>query len=232
MPVPPGFILSAETCDEVFNSIGEKELSVNLVEEYKKGIDYIEKVTGKIFGGQRQQYLYKNVFPLLLAIRSDASVQMPGMMDSVLNVGINDEVVDVLARMSGNPRWAYDTYRRFIQQFGAVVHSVPTTEYEEMISLALLRHGHTSEQDFTVEQLQELILEFKGVTPFPQNAWRQLGVRSCVLLMGITAICEVSYREQYQPVTGCGGGGAKYGVWKPRYELRFWCGVQSQSGHW
>eukprot|EP01034_Spumella_vulgaris_P027322 gene27322-34021_t len=101
---------------------------------------------------------------------------MPGMMDTVLNVGINDDIVQVMVEKSHNPRWAHDTYRRFIQMFGVVVLKVEGRSYEKIIEQVMDNHCYTSETQFTADDLQQIVTEFKNITPFPQDAWKQLSM--------------------------------------------------------
>ena len=112
VPVPPGFTITTEVCTE-YNTLGREAVVKILEEDVKKSVAHIEKLTGNTFGDA--------VNPLLVSVRSGARVSMPGMMDTVLNLGINDTVVEALSKKSGNPRFAWDSYRRFVQLYGDVV---------------------------------------------------------------------------------------------------------------
>ena len=106
VPVPPGFTITTEVCTD-YNRLGEEAIMLSIKSDVEKGISHIEKITGKKFGDKQD--------PLLVSVRSGAKVSMPGMMHTVLNLGINDEAVEALALKSGNPRFAWHSYRRFIQ---------------------------------------------------------------------------------------------------------------------
>ena len=112
VPVPPGFTITTEVCTE-YNTLGREAVVKLLDEDVKKAVANIEKLTGNKFGDATN--------PLLVSVRSGARVSMPGMMDTVLNLGINDTVVEALSAKSGNPRFAWDSYRRFVQMYGDVV---------------------------------------------------------------------------------------------------------------
>jgi pyruvate,orthophosphate dikinase len=114
--------------------------------------------------------------PLLLAVRSGAAVSMPGIMDTVLNVGINDDIVQVMAEQSHNARWAYDTYRRFIQMYGTVVEKVDGRKYELIIERAMDRENYSVETQMTADDYKRIVEEFKAITHFPQDAWEQLSM--------------------------------------------------------
>ena len=112
VPVPPGFTITTEVCNK-YTQLGEEAMITSLKQDVEAGIRHIESLTGKRFGDKNN--------PLLVSVRSGARVSMPGMMDTVLNLGINDEAVETLSEKSGNPRFAWDSYRRFIQMYGDVV---------------------------------------------------------------------------------------------------------------
>ena len=120
LPVPPGFTITTDTCGD-YNDAGQK-LPAGLMEEVRANIAKVEKATGKKFGDVNN--------PLLVAARSGAKMSMPGMMDTVLNIGLNDQVVDGLAKLSGNERFAYDSYRRLINMFGDTVMGVDHHHFE------------------------------------------------------------------------------------------------------
>src|SRR5438477_9645694 len=124
LPVPPGFTITTDTCGD-YNDAGQK-LPAGLMEEVRVNIAKVEKATGKSFGDPKN--------PLLVAARSGAKFSMPGMMDTVLNIGLNDEAVEGLAALSGNPRFAYDSYRRLINMFGDTVMGVDHHHFEHELS--------------------------------------------------------------------------------------------------
>jgi pyruvate, orthophosphate dikinase len=177
IPVPPGFTVSTEVCTE-YNSLG-KDAVINLIRnEVTEAIEYLEKIIGSKF--------CDNENPLLISVRSGARVSMPGMMDTVLNLGLNDESVVGLANRTQNERFAWDSYRRFIQMYGNVVFIMkPETKedidpFEEIIENLKERRGIKLDTEFTVEDLKDLVGDFKDVVKkrtghdFPTDPWDQL----------------------------------------------------------
>ncbi len=152
LPVPQGFTISTEACTQYY------EDGRHINDEIKGQImDYIEKmehITGKKFGDKEN--------PLLVSVRSGARASMPGMMDTILNLGLNEEVVETLAKKSGNPRWAYDCYRRFIQMFSDVVMEVGKKYFEKLIDDMKTKRGVTNDVDLTADDLKELANQFKA----------------------------------------------------------------------
>ncbi len=130
LPVPPGFTVTTEVCTQVTQLGAYPE---NLDAQLTEGLAHIERITGHRFGDPSN--------PLLVSVRSGARVSMPGMMDTVLNLGLNDETVEGLAAKSGDPRFAYDSYRRFIQMFGDVVLGVEHYSFEEVLELEMEDRG-------------------------------------------------------------------------------------------
>ena len=170
IPVPPGFTISTEACVEFFQR-GEK-LPEGLMEEVKKGMAWVEENMGRKFGSKES--------PLLVSVRSGARVSMPGMMDTVLNLGLNDQTVLGLAEETQNKRFAFDSYRRFIQMFSNVVYGVDATEFEEALDEKKKRLGIRYDIQLTAEDLEELVTQFKEIfqkhvgKPFPGDPWEQL----------------------------------------------------------
>ena len=152
LPVPQGFTISTEACTKYY----EDGRTIN--DEIKAQImDYVEKmelITGKKFGDLEN--------PLLVSVRSGARASMPGMMDTILNLGLNEEVVEVMAKKSGNPRWAYDCYRRFIQMYSDVVMEVGKKYFEQLIDKMKEEKGVTQDVELTAEDLKELANQFKA----------------------------------------------------------------------
>ena len=169
LPVPPGFTVTTEACTR-FTQIGA--YPEDLDAQITKGLAHVEKATGHGFGNP--------VDPLLVSVRSGARVSMPGMMDTVLNLGLNDETVEGLAKKSGDPRFAYDSYRRFIQMFGDVVLGVEHYSFEEILELEKEERGLTLDTDLTAEHWLEVIARYKAKVeeatgqPFPQEPRAQL----------------------------------------------------------
>ncbi len=177
VPVPPGFTITTEVCTE-YNTLGREAVVKLLDEEVKKSVAHIEALTGNKFGDATN--------PLLVSVRSGARVSMPGMMDTVLNLGINDTVVEALSVKSGNPRFAWDSYRRFVQMYGDVVLGMkPTSKedidpFEEILEEVKEAKGVKLDTELSVDDLKELVVKFKAAVKkvtgkdFPESAWEQL----------------------------------------------------------
>ena len=170
LPVPPGFTITTETCGE-YNDAGQK-LPKGLMDEVRLNIQKVEKATGKKFGDASN--------PLLVACRSGAKVSMPGMMDTVLNIGLNDEVVVGLAELTGNERFAYDSYRRLINMFGDTVMGVDHHHFEHELSEVKKAKGVELDTDLDTEGLKEVVERYKRVyrehqkEDFPQDPFEQV----------------------------------------------------------
>ena len=123
LPVPQGFIITTEACTQYYKD--GRKINDTIIAQIEKNLEVLEKVSGKKFGNVEN--------PLLVSVRSGARVSMPGMMDTILNLGLNDEVVEGLAALTGNPRFAYDSYRRFIQMFSDVVMQQDKSKYERIL---------------------------------------------------------------------------------------------------
>ena len=151
-PVPQGFTISTEACTQYYEDGGKINAEIEAqIHEY---IEKMEAVTGKKFGDKEN--------PLLVSVRSGARASMPGMMDTILNLGLNEEVVEVMAAKSGNPRWAYDCYRRFIQMYSDVVMEVGKKYFEELIDKMKEEKGVTFDVELTADDLKELANQFKA----------------------------------------------------------------------
>jgi pyruvate,orthophosphate dikinase len=170
LPVPPGFTITTETCAE-YNDIGGR-LPDGLLDEVRNNLVLLEQETGKQFGSDEN--------PLLVSVRSGAAVSMPGMMDTVLNLGLTDEAMEGLANVSGNRRFALDAYRRLINMFGDVVMEVPHHHFEEEFDNIKYKYGVTEDTDLNEQGLEELITAYKEVykrhtgADFPQDPYQQL----------------------------------------------------------
>ena len=152
LPVPQGFTISTEACTQYYED-GCK-INDDIQAQIMEYIGKMEEITGKKFGDLEN--------PLLVSVRSGARASMPGMMDTILNLGLNEEVVNVIAKKSGNPRWAWDCYRRFIQMFSDVVMEVGKKYFEKLIDAMKEKKGVTFDVDLTAEDLQELANQFKA----------------------------------------------------------------------
>ena len=152
MPVPQGFTITTEACTQYYED--GKKINAEIQAQIDEYVLKLEAMTGKKFGDKEN--------PLLVSVRSGARASMPGMMDTILNLGLNEDVVNTLAEKSGNPRWAWDCYRRFIQMFSDVVMEVGKKYFEELIDQMKARKGVTQDVELTAEDLKELANQFKA----------------------------------------------------------------------
>ena len=170
LPVPPGFTITTEVCTAFYDN--GKKYPGELDGQVKEALARVEKAVGLNFGDKEH--------PLLVSVRSGARVSMPGMMDTVLNLGLNDETVQGLSRASGDPRFAWDSYRRFIQMYGSVVLGVDHHRFEEIIESAKIDAGVTEDTALSPEHWQQVVEEYKAMVqadlgrPFPQDPAEQL----------------------------------------------------------
>jgi len=177
MPVPPGFTITTDTCNEYY-SLGRDRVVALLSEEVLPAISFIEKAMGATFGDKEN--------PLLVSVRSGARASMPGMMDTILNLGLNDEAVEGLSKRTNNPRFAWDSYRRFVQMYGDVVLGMKPESKEEhdpfeaIIDELKRERGVVADTEFTTEDLKTLVVRFKAIVKkrtgkdFPTDAREQL----------------------------------------------------------
>ena len=152
LPVPQGFTISTEACTQYYED--GKQINPEIQGQIMEYIEKMEEITGKRFGDLEN--------PLLVSVRSGARASMPGMMDTILNLGLNEEVVEVMAKKSGNPRWAWDCYRRFIQMYSDVVMEVGKKYFEELIDEMKHKKGITQDVDLTADDLKVLAEQFKA----------------------------------------------------------------------
>ena len=152
LPVPQGFTITTEACTQYYED--GRKINDEIMDQIMEAIEKMEGITGKKFGDKEN--------PLLVSVRSGARASMPGMMDTILNLGLNEEVVEVLSAKSGNPRWAWDCYRRFIQMFSDVVMEVGKKYFEELIDKMKAEKGVTQDVELTAEDLKELANQFKA----------------------------------------------------------------------
>ena len=151
LPVPQGFTITTEACTKYYED--GREINSEIQEQINEYIVKMEEMTGKKFGDKEN--------PLLVSVRSGARASMPGMMDTILNLGLNEEVVEVLAKQSNNPRWAWDCYRRFIQMYSDVVMEVGKKYFEELIDKMKAKKGVKQDVELDADDLKELAMEFK-----------------------------------------------------------------------
>ena len=152
LPVPQGFTITTEACTQYYED--GRKINDEIMGQIMEYIGKMEEITGKKFGDREN--------PLLVSVRSGARASMPGMMDTILNLGLNEEVVEVLAKKSGNPRWAWDCYRRFIQMFSDVVMEVGKKYFEELIDKMKAEKGVKQDVELTAEDLHDLAEQFKA----------------------------------------------------------------------
>ena len=184
IPVPPGFTITTDVCSEYYTNGREKMVEI-LRPEVEKAMQGIEALTGRKFGDKE--------LPLLVSVRSGARASMPGMMDTILNLGMNDEAVEAISKLSGNPRFAWDSYRRFVQMYGDVVLGMKPASKEDEDPFEVLideqkeKKGITNDTDLTTEDLKELVQNFKKAIKeqtggeFPTNPWDQLWGAVCAV---------------------------------------------------
>ena len=193
LPVPQGFTVTTEACTEFYNQ-GEK-LTEEIIKQIRYYLSVLEEQTGKAFGDAGN--------PLLVSVRSGAKFSMPGMMDTILNLGLNDETVEGIARKTENPRFAYDSYRRFIQMFGDVVLEIPKYLFDNALEGKKEKNSYVYDTELTADDLKELVQEFKVIykneinEDFPENPEKQL-------LMAVEAVFKswnnqraITYRNLY-----------------------------------
>ena len=152
LPVPQGFTITTEACTKYYED--GRQINPEIQAQIMEYIEKMEKITGKKFGDLEN--------PLLVSVRSGARASMPGMMDTILNLGLNEEVAEVMAKKSGNPRWAYDCYRRFIQMYSDVVMEVGKKYFELLIDKMKEEKGVKLDVELTAEDLKELANQFKA----------------------------------------------------------------------
>ncbi|WP_105614068.1 pyruvate, phosphate dikinase [Vallitalea okinawensis] len=170
LPIPQGFTVSTEACVNYYDN--DKVIAEDIVKQIEDALAETEKITGKKFGDTEK--------PLLLSVRSGARVSMPGMMDTILNLGLNDVAVEGFANATGNPRFAYDSYRRFIQMFSDVVMEIPKSKFERVLDEIKEKKGVEFDTDLTADDLKDVVAEFKALykeekgEDFPQEPQSQL----------------------------------------------------------
>ena len=170
IPIPKGFVVTTEACNKYYDE--NKVLPKEIVDEIHTTMDKLEELTGKKFGGDTN--------PLLVAVRSGARASMPGMMDTILNLGLTDKGVEVLSKETGNPRFAYDSYRRFIMMFSDVVKEIPSSEFEAILEKMKNEKGVDLDTELTAEDLKELVTKYEDHyrsvmgEDFPQDPRTQL----------------------------------------------------------
>jgi pyruvate,orthophosphate dikinase len=179
MPVPPGFTIPTTACNQYY-SLGGR-LPDGLMSQVHLAVGHIENELNKKFGGETS--------PLLVSVRSGAKFSMPGMMDTILNLGLNESSLAGLIRESGDPRFGYDAYRRFIMMFSDVVLEIPKSKFERILEARKAQKGVTEDLDLSAEDLQAVADQSLGLVenetgkPFPADPWKQLelAITACLL---------------------------------------------------
>ncbi len=194
LAVPPGFTITTEVCTKYYSN--NKKLPKNLMLEVRKNIQKIERRTGKKFG------LEKN--PLLVSVRSGASISMPGMMDTILNLGLNDKTVSGLGNSSKNPRFALDSYRRFVQLFGKVVFGVDDKKFDGVLYDVKKEQGVQHDYELGEESLRKIVSQYKAICQehtgkqFPDDPYKQLELAIEAVFKSWMGERAVVYREKYR----------------------------------
>ncbi|MBQ2424345.1 MAG: pyruvate, phosphate dikinase, partial [Alistipes sp.] len=184
IPVPPGFTITTEVCAEYYKH-GQQAIIDILRPDVEAAIAQVEALTGRKFGDAK--------LPLLVSVRSGARASMPGMMDTILNLGMNDEAVEAVAQLSGNPRFAWDSYRRFVQMYGDVVLGMKPVSKEDQDPFEVIieemkeARGVNLDTELSTDDLKELVASFKAAvkaqtgSDFPVNPWDQLWGAICAV---------------------------------------------------
>ena len=194
LPVPPGFTITTEACLEYNENHGK--LPKGLMEEVKTNLKILEKKTGKTFGGSKN--------PLLVSVRSGSAISMPGMMDTILNLGLNDDTLKGLIEATSNERFAYDAYRRFIQLFGKIALAVDEARFDEILKKAKEKYGAVYDTDLTAHHLKEICREYLDVVkketgkPFPMNPMDQLELAIEAVFKSWMGKRAVDYRREFK----------------------------------
>jgi len=201
VPVPPGFTITTEVCTE-YNQLGKEAVIKLILPEVEAAIREVETATGTRFGDGNN--------PCLVSVRSGARVSMPGMMDTVLNLGMNDEAVEGIAKKSGNLRFAWDSYRRFVQMYGDVVLGMkPTSKkeidpFEAIMDEVKASRGIELDTELTVDDLKKLVIQFKAAVKkqtgkdFPDSPWEQLWGAICAVFDSWMNERAIVYRQMYR----------------------------------
>ena len=192
LPVPPGFVITTDVCKKYYQN--NKKLPKSLIPELKKNIAKIEKRTGKKWNSKKN--------PLLVSVRSGAAISMPGMMDTILNLGLNDITVQGLAEKSSNPRFAWDSYRRFVQLFGKVVFGVNDKKFDDVLENAKHTQGVSEDSALNEDSLKKVVEEYKKICEnhtgkkFPSNPFEQVELAIKAVFGSWMGERAVVYREK------------------------------------
>lgn len=193
LPVPPGFIITTEACVQYYAN--KKKLPKGLMEEVEKNIRIIEEKTGKIFGSPQN--------PLFFSVRSGAAISMPGMMDTILNLGLNDDTLEGLIQITSDGRFAYDAYRRFIQLFGKIALGVDEKEFDQILNKEKERSGVTNDSELDADSLKDIceryldLVKKRTGNPFPMDPMVQLKLAIEAVFKSWMGKRAVDYRREF-----------------------------------
>ncbi|MFQ5921109.1 MAG: PEP/pyruvate-binding domain-containing protein, partial [Nitrososphaerales archaeon] len=194
LPVPPGFVITTEVCNKYYESGGK--MPSGLMDQVRTSMGKLERVTEKRFGNGEN--------PLLVSVRSGSPISMPGMMDTVLNLGLNDETVQALANQSGSPRVAWDAYRRFVQMFGKIVLGVDDGIFSRLLDEKKKQKNVVYDSELDAEALKDLTARFKKVCQehagreFPSDPYNQLELAIDAVFRSWMGERAVEYRKYYK----------------------------------
>jgi pyruvate,orthophosphate dikinase len=193
LPIPPGFVITTNVCEEFYRN--SQKLPSGLMDSVFAAMASLEDRTGKKFGNAKE--------PLLVSVRSGAPVSMPGMMDTILNLGLNDVVVEGLANLTGDRRFAYDTYRRFIQLFGKIVLGVDEDEFSKLLDGEKKRRRAVQDSDLDAESIMRVADAYKDLLlregkPLPQEPAKQLELAIDAVFRSWNGKRAIEYRKQYR----------------------------------
>ncbi|MBT8130464.1 MAG: pyruvate, phosphate dikinase, partial [Gammaproteobacteria bacterium] len=203
--VPPGFVISTEACLSYLDT-EERELPPGLMDEVHNQIHELEALTGRAFGDPENM--------LLLSVRSGSALSMPGMMDTILNLGLNSETLPGLIRQTGNERFAWDAYRRFVQLFGKVALGIADEKFDKPFDELKKREGVTADIDLTSDNLREIADVFLDVVqgetgrPFPEDVYEQLVLAIKAVFNSWSGKRAIDYRREFKITTDMANGTA------------------------
>ena len=205
LPIPNGFTISTEACTDYYND--GRTINEDTQKQIFEALAWLEGVQGKKFGDTEN--------PLLVSVRSGARASMPGMMDTILNLGLNDVSVKGFAQKTGNPRFAYDSYRRFIQMFSDVVMEMSKTFFDSILEGVKKEHGYTFDTELTAEDLQDVIAQYKAIYKESHQG--------CLPFLGQPPRQLLSYDERYPLFLGYRCQRSVHGLRQHGQHIRYRC---------
>ena len=193
LPVPPGFIVTTEACHQYYGN--KKKLPKGLMEEVQINLKKVEEKTGKIFGNPQN--------PLFFSVRSGAALSMPGMMDTILNLGLNDSTIEGLIQITADGRFAYDAYRRFIQLFGKIALGVEEKEFDDILNKTKEKANASYDTDLDADHLKDICKQYLALikketgAPFPEDPMVQLKLAIEAVFRSWMGKRAVDYRKEF-----------------------------------